>query len=95
MSIARPEDLIITEIVGDLEIPCDYAGLDRKCPAEPAAWILHRVRCECGEGGPVLACTPCKDVRLLGDGVVICGGCGVAMPVREAYTYIEPIGRPR
>ena len=94
MSIARPEDLIITEIVGDMSIVCDYAGLGSNCPEDPAEWILHRVRCECGLGGAVLACTACKDERLLSDGVVKCGDCGGYVPCREAYTYIEPLSRP-
>lgn len=95
MSIARPEDLIITEIVGDLEIPCDNS-FHATCPDEPAAWILHRVPCSCGAGGPMLACTPCKDMRLLSDGAVTCGGCGETFaPAKHAYSFVEPISRPR
>lgn len=93
MSVTRPEDMIVAEIVGDLEIPCDYAPFERWCPDEPAAWILHRVRCECGNGGQVLACSPCKDRRLLGDGMVTCGECGAVTPVRESYSFFEPINK--
>ena len=94
MSIVRPEDLIVSEIIGDMEIACDYSD-HRTCGKGPAEWALHRVRCSCGNGGVALACTKCKDDRLLGDFFVTCGECGVAYHVREAYTYIEPISRPR
>lgn len=96
MSIARPEDLIITEIVGEMSIVCDYAE-HWTCPKDPAEWVLHRVRCECGYGGHALSCTVCKDARLLAsaDMILLCGGCGDPVPAREAYTYIEPLNRPR
>ena len=94
-TIGKIDTFHIEEIVGDLNLPCDYAQYgEQHCPDEPAEWILHRVRCDCGLGGAVLACTHCKDLRLLGDGVVKCGDCGTYTPAREAYSYIEPLTRP-
>lgn len=94
MSVTRPEDLIVAEIVGDLEIPCDYSD-SRICPQGPAAWVLHRVPCVCGKGGAVLSCTACKDYRLLSDGAVFCDCGEVFAPAKHAYSFIEPLGRPR
>lgn len=96
MSIARPEDLIVTEIVGDMSIACDFSE-HWTCSKGPAEWILHRVRCNCGYGGHALSCTKCKDDRLLAsaDDVLTCGGCGEAVPALEAYLFIEPLSRPQ
>lgn len=94
MSIVRPEDLIVTEIVGDWHFACDNSE-HPSCPKDAAAWILHRVPCACGRGGPMLACTPCKDYRLLSDGAVTCE-CGETFaPAKHAYSFVEPISRPR
>lgn len=89
----RTEDLIVMEIVGDLEIPCDYLD-DSTCSKGRAEWVLHRVRCTCGAGGAALACDPCKELRLLSEGSVECGTCGeVTSPARAAYSYIEYLDR--
>jgi hypothetical protein len=94
VSIVRPEDLIVTEIVGDLDICCDNAD-HVSCPKDRAEWILHRVPCACGFGGAMLACTPCKDYRLLSEGAVFCACGEVISPAKHAYSFIEPISRPR
>ena len=83
----------LLSIVGDLEIPCDYAD-SKTCPDLPAHWILYRKRdmCTCGKTGAVLACDHCKDVRMSTDGALICTGCGDCItPPSSAYSLIEPL----
>lgn len=81
----------LTEIVGDVDTPCDYSDQWGQCPNEPARWILHRVPCPCGKGGAVLACAPCKELRLTTEGGVKCD-CGERfIPARTAYSLIEPL----
>ena len=94
MSIQPDIDgMTFTEIVGDIEVPCEYAG-DPSCPDEPARWVMHTVTCACGFGGVRIACTPCKDLRMLGEGAVVCESCGyVTVPARLAYHSIEPLER--
>lgn len=93
-TIGQIDTFHVEEIVGDHQIACDFSD-HSTCPKEAAAWVLHRVRCQCGKSGAVLACTPCKDVRLLSDGAVVCDCGEVFAPAKHAYSFIEPIGRPR
>ena len=85
------DDMVFTEPVDDLLPPCDYSEAP-SCTKDPAHWVLRCVPCGCGEGGFRLACTRCKDIRLLSEGGVVCGGCGtVTVPARLAYSSIEPL----
>lgn len=92
MSIVRPEDLIITEIVGDMEMACDYSD-DETCSQGPAEWVLFLVRCECGVGGTRLACDGCTQMRIASDDAVECDCGEVTAPARLAYSYIEHVNK--
>jgi hypothetical protein len=83
--------VILPHLVGDMDICCDFAEHD-SCPKEGAAWVMHTVRCACGQGGARLSCGPCKDQRIESEDGVKCGGCGyVTIPARLAYSMIEPL----
>lgn len=96
MSIARPEDLIVTEIVGDLEIPCDFSD-DPICGDSPAHWVLFKHCPGCHDRKALLACDNCKDARMSSECGVICqsrdgGGCGeLIAPARKAYERVEAL----
>lgn len=87
----------LTEIVGDIEIPCDYGQYtpyDGGCAPNVGAakWLL--VLADHGHGAETrLACTHCKDMRLLvEDAGVECDKCGhFTFPVRKAYSRIEAL----
>jgi hypothetical protein len=85
----QTEGIIVTELVGDLEIPCDFSDLPA-CSQGRAEWVLYRVPCGCGAGGARLACNGCKETRESTDTAVECELCGaVYAPARWAYGYIE------
>ena len=83
----------VTEIVGDLSIPCDYDRL-YKCGPAAAEWVMI-ARCECGVSGERLVCPTCKDSVLMDEGGLCCpAGCGfVYVPARHAFTLIEPLNK--
>lgn len=85
-SSTSTEVLDLTEIVGDLEIPCDLGSWEDGCD-RPAEWILHRNCC----GVPALACDPCK---VYVTGVKRAGMCAACGEVRmddgpSRFSYIE------
>lgn len=85
----------LTEIVGDLEIPCDYADSRPGwfgCPNQPGRWLLFTRDHGCGTRVRV-ACEPCKTARLTAeDGAVECALCGhITAPPRHAYSRIEAL----
>lgn len=93
MTSMQTDDLIVTELLESLETPCDFSD-HWSCSKGRAEWVLHRVRCECGVGGAVLACDGCKNDRLSSESAVECGKCGeVTAPARAAYSYIEYLNR--
>lgn len=87
------EIIDLTEIVGRLEIPCDFADMP-DCRDEPAKWVLHRNKC-CPDVPPAaLACESCKEGRLLDRYALECRWCGFIWEhAPEAYCYIEPLER--
>lgn len=89
------EIIDLTEVVGDWEIPCEYAGDEvTACKDDPARWVLHLKPCCPAGAGVRLACEPCKEARVAGGGAVYCEHCGhTFFPAREAYHYIEPLER--
>lgn len=92
MTAMRTEDLIVMEIVGDLEIPCDHIG-DGFCPGSAAKWVMVWRCPDCPNGGISLACGDCKDARMVSaDGVEDVSGCGaVIAPARHMYSRIEAL----
>jgi hypothetical protein len=82
----------LTEIVGDLEVPCDWGdGYKGKgIHDDPARWVIYLVSCTCGAGGVRLGCDNCKNHRMTSEDAVICRHCGeVTVPARHAYTRAE------
>lgn len=93
MTEMATKDLIITELVGDIEIPCDFSD-QKSCSQTRAEWVLYRVPCGCGDGGARLACNGCKETRESTETAVECGACGeVYAPARWAYGFIEYLDR--
>lgn len=84
-----PMDL--TEIVGDLEIPCDWASISFH-RGEAARWIVFLSPCVCGRAGERLICGTCKDVSTVTEDCAICGHCGeVYQPFRRVIHKITPL----
>lgn len=94
MTVTDIELVDLTEIVGDLDIICDYDDEDDPHD-DPAQWVLTLTRCPCGAGGQTLACDRCKRARLEESfASVECGHCGeVTSPARLAYSHVEPLDR--
>lgn len=88
-----PNTIILTHLVGDLEIPCDWDRIF-KCGPRAAQWVAA-VRCGCGYSSHRLICEGCKTVALATEEGLMCPNiCGeVAVPARRAIAYIEPLGK--
>ena len=94
MTAMDTEIVDLTSLVGDVAIPCDYSDEDWNCQDDPAAWALHLKPCCPAGGGVRLACTICKESRLMDMGAVQCEHCGfIYEHAPEAYHYIEPLER--
>lgn len=89
------ETVDLTEIVGDFEVSCEYAGDDpTECKDDPARWALHLNPCCPAGAGVRLACDVCKELRVTSGGAVRCEHCNfIFFPARKAYHYIEPLER--
>ena len=77
----------LTEIVGDLEVPCDLgiAECDR-----PAKWVMTKACC----AAISLGCDPCKDARVDNRLAIQCGNCGrIWFDASDAYMNIEAINK--
>lgn len=87
-----PEPMVgfteLEEIVGDLELPCEYSWLFH-CD-DAAHWVMH-ARCGCGVAVQRLACGGCKNILLSTEEGVRCPAeCGeVFVPARRAYHRVE------
>ena len=80
----------LTEIIGELEIPCDYDRLFRCGPAA-AEWLMV-ARCGCGVVGHRLTCASCKDGIMQTEGGLACPSCDmVFIPARKAFAYMEKL----
>lgn len=88
----QTDGLTILEIVGEQELPCDLGQRqDEACP-RPAKWIMFRKPCCPATATPALACTSCKDHRLMNRIGVVCRACGHIHPdAAEAYARIEAL----
>lgn len=96
MSAQVPEGEVIdlTEIVGDIEIPCDWGHLPI-CFDGPARWVVL-VRCpECNEGRAKVICTDCKDGAMADETAAgECNYCSaVYVPFRLCMLHIEPLNK--
>lgn len=97
-AIVDSNPLIVEEIVGDLEIPCDICHTEAKYgrpkDTEPAEWACIKVCC----GQLVLLCDPCKEDRMPGvgpeDSATECVHCGwVFLYDDTVYLSIERLDR--
>lgn len=80
----------LEEIVGDIEIPCDYDRIFRCGPAA-AGWEMRAV-CGCGNKAVRLACESCKDAILQTEDGMSCSVCdAVTIPARHLFWHIERI----
>lgn len=85
------EIVAIEEIVGDLEVPCDYDRMFR-CGPSAAEWEM-RAACGCGDKAVRLVCTDCKEA-VLKDGVAVAcpSDCGtIHAPARRVFWFIGRI----
>lgn len=93
-----PEIQVIefTEIVEGIEIPCDYAGMEKYNPHDDAArWVMHRNACCPSTLAPALACDLCKEVRVMDLIALECVFCGhIWQHAPEAYSMIESLRKP-
>lgn len=84
------EIIDLTEIVGDIEIPCDYDRLFHCGPAA-AKWEM-RGACGCGAKGVRLVCEGCKDAVIATDDGLMCNACGVVTaPARLIFWHIQAL----
>ena len=82
----------LTELVGGVEIPCDYSD-EPACGGGSPSWVLFFSCCE-GGSGVRLACDICKDERLMDRVSIECPACGhIFEHAPEAYSRIEPLER--
>lgn len=89
-----PNTIILTHIVGEIQVPCDWAGQKIHAGDGPAEWIAHLKPCVCGRFGARLVCTHCKDVAMATEDAVQCGACGeVYAPFRSVIHLIEPLDK--
>ena len=84
-----PDVITITEVVGDMNVVCDYAERDW-CRKAPAKWIGFLSPCACGAGGQRLICEPCKQILLEADSSCFQCDCGeITAPARLAFSRLE------
>jgi hypothetical protein len=87
--------LTITEIVGDLDLPCDFYEDGRVlCQNEAAEWVMYRNPCCPATLYPALACDCCKEVRVQDMIALECRFCGkVWENSPDAYSMIERLDK--
>lgn len=88
------EIIDLTEIVGDLEMACEYAYLEC-CKDRAAKWIVFLTPCGGHRmGGPRLICEDCKNYVMATEDCAECGVCGeVVYPFRHVFSHIEPLDK--
>ena len=85
-----PENVIedIAEMVGDLEIPCEY-DYCFGCGPSSARWLMV-AQCGCGHIANRLACGGCKNIWVSTEDAAECPKCAeVFTPARRAFARIE------
>ena len=85
----------IVELVGDLELPCDfYIPTKSLCRNEPAEWVLYRKPCCAAKVTPAIACTACKEARVMDLLALECHHCGhIFEHAPDAYSMIEKLDK--
>ena len=88
-TVLSPVEII--ELVGDLDIPCDFF-VDGKvlCQGEAAKWVMYRNPCCVNTMTPALACDCCKEARVNDMIALECGWCEkIWENAPDAYSLIE------
>ncbi|MGZ6788364.1 MAG: hypothetical protein ACXVGN_00235 [Mycobacteriaceae bacterium] len=85
------EVIEFTQLVEDIQIPCDWDRLF-KCGPRGATWLVG-LRCGCGQADQRLVCDGCKSVALqMEEGLYCPVDCGeVFIPARRAIHYMEAL----
>lgn len=79
----------LTELVGDVQNPCDWSDADY-CSKEHAQWAAHAVCPSCGGSMWYLICSPCKNLVMVTDDAFECARCGeVVCPARKFIAQLE------
>lgn len=87
MMATEHDSMVFTEIIGAIEIPCEY-GDQFGCGPAPAGWEM-RLACPCGHAGVRLACGDCKNKWLTADSAAECPACGdVTAPARHLFWHV-------
>ena len=87
----------LTEIVGDIEIACEFNGelvtWDIGEHDDPAKWVLFGKCGDCGHSPVRLSCTRCKDTRTSTQAAaIICRACNKpTVPAPHFYRRIEAL----
>jgi hypothetical protein len=90
-----PGTSALQQIVGDLEVPCEFYEDGRVlCQNDPAQWVMHRNPCCPATMYPVLACDTCKDARVMDMIALECRHCGhIWENAPDAYSMIEKLDK--
>jgi hypothetical protein len=91
MTVGKIDTFHVEELMGEIELPCDY--YEDGTPHTAGEWVLFLVRCGCGTGGTRLACDACAQSRIASDDAVFCACGEVTAPARLAYSYIEHVNK--
>jgi hypothetical protein len=97
MSVMHPEYevLDLTDVVGDLEIPCEWRVFHCH-KGSPARWVVWLVKCpSCGWNcAPRTVCNDCKNYAVFTDECAMCTHCdGIVQPFRKIIARTEPLNR--
>lgn len=88
MMSTDPGIIDLTELVGELAIPCEYDRL-YGCGPAAATWLMV-ARCGCGVMAHRLVCEGCKDKTIQTEDGLCCPGCSMVWtPARRAFSRIE------
>lgn len=90
MTMTEIEVTHLTDLVGEIEIPCDHCVNNDRADINPAKWIMHRACC----GTAALSCDDCKTKRVNNEMGVQCAVCQhIWFDSADAYMFIEPLKR--
>lgn len=97
MTVMPPdlEMVDLTELVGEVQTPCDNSELDF-CPKDVARWAAL-IKCpSCMQSRWELWCTPCRDLVTTTEDGFECGQCGeLVFPARRFVSKFEALGEKK
>lgn len=84
------DEMVFTELVGELDIACEYDRIFRCGPAH-AQWEM-RAACGCGNTAVRLVCEDCKNAVLQTEDGFSCPSCEeVTIPARHLFWLVNPL----